>query len=208
MAYDFWAVANSIEFQNKAAAQGPATGSFVNFTQTGEYLLTIRNAEMRPTQAGYQKLTLRVQADSGETGFWDLLVGHGGGQSQTAEIAQRNLALILKYSGARAANPQGLIGLRVKVWVKMKPDSKGVDRPEFRPIGPANGAAKPAAPATATMAATAAVTAAARPAGRPISSLPVSHVQPAPALAADEELEEAPVVKPAAASDDFSDIPF
>lgn len=208
MTYDFWSAVNSAEFQNKAAAQGPATGSFVNFTQTGEYLLTIRNAAMSQTQAGYQKLTLRVQADSGETGFWDLLVGHGEGRSQTAEIAQRNLALILKYSGARATNPQGLIGLRVKVWVKMKPDSKGVDRPEFRPIGPANGTTKPAAPATAAMAATAAVTAAARPAGRQISSLPVGHVQPAATPAVDEGLEEAPAAKPAAASDDFSDIPF
>lgn len=207
MTYDFWSAVNSAEFQNKAAAQGPATGSFVNFTQTGEYLLTIRNAEMRQTQAGYQKLTLRVQADSGETGFWDLLVGHGEGRSQTAEIAQRDLALILKYSGARATNPQGLIGLRVKVWVKMKPDSKGVDRPEFRPIGPANGTAKPAAPATAAMAATAAVTAAARPAGRQISSLPVGHVQPAQAPATDDAPEEVPATKPAAA-DDFSDIPF
>lgn len=208
MTYDFWAVANSVEFQNKAAAQGPATGSFVNFTQTGEYLLTIRNAEMRQTQGNYPKLTLRVQADSGETGFWDLLVGHGEGRSQTAEIAQRNLALILKYSGARATNPQGLIGLRVKVWVKMKPDAKGVDRPEFRPIGPANGAAKPATPATAAMAAAAAVTAATRPAGRQISSLPVGHAQPAAAPAVDEGLEETPAAKPAAASDDFSGIPF
>lgn len=207
MTYDFWAVANSAEFQNKAAAQGPATGSFVNFTQTGEYLLTIRNAEMRQAQAGYQKLTLRVQADSGETGFWDLLVGHGEGRSQTAAIAQQNLALILKYSGARATNPQGLIGLRVKVWVKMKPDTKGIDRPEFRPIGPASGVTKPAAPTTAAMAATAAVAAAARPAGRQISSLPVGHVQPAAAPAVDEELEETPAAKPAA-SDDFSDIPF
>lgn len=202
MTYDFWAVANSVEFQNKAANQQPATGSFVNFTQTGEYVLTIRNAEMRQTQAGYQKLTLRVQADSGETGFWDLLVGHGGGQSQTAEIAQRNLALILKYSGARATNPQGLIGLRVKVWVKMKPDTKGVDRPEFRPIGPVNGVAKPAtaaAPVTAPAAA-------ARPAGRQISSLPVGHAQP---VAAPEEIEGgALAAKPAAAADDFSDIPF
>lgn len=207
MTYDFWSAVSSVEFQNKAAAQGPATGSFVNFTQTGEYLLTIRNAEMRQTQAGYQKLTLRVRADSGETGFWDLLVGHGDGQSQTAEIAQRNLALILKYSGARATNPQGLIGLRVKVWVKMKPDTKGVDRPEFRPIGPASGVAKPTAPTTAAMAATAAVAAAARPAGRQISSLPVSRVQPVQAPAADEAPEEAPAAKPAV-SDDFSDIPF
>lgn len=208
MTYDFWSAVNSAEFQNKAAAQGPATGSFVNFTQTGEYLLTIRNAEMRQTQAGYQKLTLRVQADSGETGFWDLLVGHGEGRSQTAEIAQRNLALILKYSGARATNPQGLIGLRVKVWVKMKPDTKGVDRPEFRPIGPANGSAKPATPATAAMAATAAVTAAARPAGRQISSLPVGHVQPAAAPTVEEEPEEAPAAKPVTTADDFGDIPF
>ena len=207
MAYDFWAVANSAEFQNQAAAQRPATGSFVNFTQTGEYTLTIRNAEMRQAQAGYQKLTLRVQADSDETGFWDLLVGHGGGQSQTAEIAQRNLALILKYSGVRATNPQGLIGLRVKGWVKMKPDTKGVDRPEFRPIGPASGAATSTAPTTAATAATAAAAAAARPAGRQISSLPVGHVQPAQAPATDEEPEEVPAAKPAAA-DDFSDIPF
>ena len=202
MTYDFWSAVNSAEFQNKAAAQGPATGSFVNFTQTGEYLLTIRNAEMRQTQAGYQKLTLRVQADSGETGFWDLLVGHGEGRSQTAEIAQRNLALILKYSGARATNPQGLIGLRVKVWVKMKPDTKGADRPEFRPIGPANGVAKPATAATPVTA----PAAAARPAGRQISSLPVGHARPA---AAPEEIEdETPAAKPAAVTDDFSDIPF
>lgn len=201
MTYDFWAVANSAEFQNKAVNQRPATGGFVNFTQAGEYVLTIRNAEMRQAQAGYPKLTLRVQADSGETGFWDLLVGHGGGQSQTAEIAQRDLALILKYSGARATNPQGLIGLRVKVWFSMKPDAKGVDRPKFRPIGPANGAAKPAATAPVT-----APAAAARPVGRQISSLPVGHAQPA--VAPEEIEDETPAVKPAAAADDFSDIPF
>jgi len=139
MSFDFWSAVNSTEFQNQADAENKvAGGGFKKFTESGEYSLTIKNAEMRQAKAGYQKLTLRVQADSGESGFWDLLVGHGDGVSQAAKIAQQNLALVLKYSGARAANPSALIGLRVKVWVKVE-EQEGYDPSlKFRPIGAAD----------------------------------------------------------------------
>ena len=141
MTFDFWSVVNNTQFQNEAAAENESHGGgFKNFEEPGEYDLTIKAAEMRQTKVGDPKLTLRVQADSGESGFWDLLVGHGGGVSKAAKIAQQNLATILKYAGAKAANPSALIGLRVKVWVKMEEGSDGIERPAFRPIGMASGA--------------------------------------------------------------------
>ena len=144
MSFDFWAVANSAETQSAAAAENESRGgNYINFTEPGEYDLTIKHAEMKPAKAGYPTLSLRVAADSGESGFWTLLVGHGDGKSTAAQIAQRNLALILKYSGAKAFGPEAMIGLRVKVWVKMEQGSDGIERPVFRPIGPADGATKP-----------------------------------------------------------------
>lgn len=141
MTFDFWSVVNNTEFQNNAAEENESRGGgFKNFEEPGEYDLTIKAAEMRQTRAGDPKLTFRVQADSGESGFWDLLVGHGSGVSQAAKIAQQNLAMILKYAGAKVANPSGLIGLRVKVWVKLEEGSDGIERPVFRPIGAASGA--------------------------------------------------------------------
>lgn len=141
MTFDFWSVVNSTEFQNEAAAENELHGGgFKNFEEPGEYDLTIKAAEMKQTRAGDPKLTLRVLADSGESGFWDLLVGHGGGVSKAAKIAQQNLAMILKYSGAKAANPSALIGLRVKAWVKLEEGNDDIERPVFRPIGVASGA--------------------------------------------------------------------
>ena len=141
MTFDFWSVVNNTKFQNEAAAESEARGGgFKNFEESGEYDLTIKAAEMKQTKAGHPKLTLRVQADSGESGFWDLLVGHGGGISKAAKIAQQNLAMVLKYAGAKAANPSAMIGLRVKVWVKLEEGSDGIERPAFRPIGVASGA--------------------------------------------------------------------
>lgn len=142
MTFDFWAVANSVQTQNEAAAEAEkhSGGSYINFTEPGEYTLTINRAEMKLAKAGYQTLVLRVVADSGESGFWTLLVGHGDGKSTAAGIAQRDLALILKYSGAKAFNPEALVGLRVKAWVKIEEGSDGVERPKFRPIGAASGA--------------------------------------------------------------------
>lgn len=150
MAFDFWAVANSAETQNAAAAENESRGGgFINFTESGEYNLTIKHAEMKSAKAGYPTLNLRVQADSGESGFWVLLVGHGDGKSTAAQIAQRNLALILKYSGAKAFGPEAMVGLRVKVWVKMEEGSDGVERPVFRPIGAVDGTASQAVIKTA-----------------------------------------------------------
>lgn len=141
MTFDFWSVVNSTEFQNEAAAENELHGGgFKNFEEPGGYDLTIKAAEMRQTKAGDPKLTLRVQADSGESGFWDLLVGHGGGVSKAAKIARQNLAMILKYAGAKAANPSALVGLRVKTWVKLEEGNDGIERPVFRPIGVADGA--------------------------------------------------------------------
>lgn len=141
MTFDFWSVVNSTEFQDQAVAESESHGGgFKNFEEPGEYDLTIKAAEMKQTKAGDPKLTLRVLADSGESGFWDLLVGHGGGTSKAAKIAQQNLAMILKYAGAKAANPSALISLRVKVWVKLEEGNDGVERPVFRPIGAADGA--------------------------------------------------------------------
>lgn len=141
MTFDFWSVVNSTEFQNQATAENESHGGgFKNFEEPGEYDLTIKAAEMKQTRAGDSKLTLRVRADSGESGFWDLLVGHGGGVSKAAKIAQQNLAMVLKYSGAKAANPSALIGLRVKAWVRLEEGNDGIERPVFRPIGMASGA--------------------------------------------------------------------
>lgn len=140
MSFNFWSVVNNTEFQNQAATESESYGGgFKDFEEPGEYDLTIKAAEMKQTKAGDPKLTLRVRADSGESGFWDLLVGHGGGQSMAAKIAQQNLAMILKYSGAKAVNPSALIGLRVKVWVKLEEGNDGVVRPVFRPTGAASG---------------------------------------------------------------------
>lgn len=141
MTFDFWSAVNNTEFQNKAAADNELHGGgFKNFEEPGEYDLTIKAAEMKQTRAGDPKLTIRVLADSGESGFWNLLVGHGGGTSKAANIAQQSLAMILKYSGAKAANPSALIGLRVKAWVKLEEGDDGIERPVFRPIGVASGA--------------------------------------------------------------------
>lgn len=141
MSFDFWSAVNSTEFQNNAAAENESHGGgFKNFKEPGEYDLTIKSAEMKQTRVGDPKLALRVQADSGESGFWDLLVGHGDGQSRAARIAQQALALILKYSSAKAANPSALVGLRVKAWVRLEEGNDGVERPLFRPIGVASGA--------------------------------------------------------------------
>lgn len=138
MTFDFWSVVNNTQFQNEAAAENEAHGGgFKAFKEAGEYDLTIKAAEMGQTKAGAPKLTLRVLADSGESGFWNLLVGHGGGVSKAAKIAQQNLAMILKYAGAKAANPSAMIGLRVKAWVRIEEGDDGVERPAFRPIGAA-----------------------------------------------------------------------
>nr|DAO91480.1 MAG TPA: Protein of unknown function (DUF669) [Caudoviricetes sp.] len=141
MSFVFWSEVNRADFQNQAAAENESVSSgFKKFEESGEYDVTIKNAEMRQTKAGDQKLTLRVQADSGESGFWDLLVGHGGGTSQAAKIARQSLALILKYSGAQASSPDDLINLRVKVWVKMEERDGYSPSPRFRPIGTVSGA--------------------------------------------------------------------
>lgn len=162
MTFDFWSVVNNTEFQNEAAAENESHGGgFKNFEEPGKYDLTIKAAEMRQTRAGDPKLTLRVRADSGESGFWDLLVGHGGGVSKAAKIAQQNLAMVLKYAGAKAANPSALIGLRVKAWVKLEEGNDSIERPAFRPIGVASGAQQ-AAPATRP------ATVAKQPAAKPV----------------------------------------
>lgn len=169
MTFDFWSVVNNTEFQNQAATDNESHGGgFKDFEEPGEYDLTIKAAEMKQTRAGDPKLTLRVRADSGESGFWNLLVGHGGGKSQVAKIAQQNLAVILKYTDAKAANPNALIGLRVKAWVKLKEGSDGVERPEFRPIGAASGAQQ-AAPVSRPA-----------PAAKPVAK-PAPQQQPQPA---------------------------
>ena len=169
MTFDFWSVVNSTEFQNEAAAENESRGGgFKNFEEPGEYDLTIKAAEMNQTRAGDPRLTLRVQADSGESGFWDLLVGHSGGVSKAAKIAQQNLAMILKYAGAKAANPSALIGLRVKAWVKLEEGNDGIERPVFRPIDVASGAQQAA---TASRQA---------PAAKPVAK-PTPQQQPQPA---------------------------
>lgn len=169
MTFDFWSVVNNTEFQNEAAAENASHGGgFKNFEEPGEYDLTIKGAEMKQTRAGDPKLTLRVLADSGESGFWDLLVGHGGGVSKAAKIAQQNLAMVLKYAGAKAANPSALIGLRVKAWVKLEEGNDGVERPSFRPVGMASGA-KQAAPVSHPA-----------PAAKPVAK-PAPQQQPQPA---------------------------
>lgn len=169
MTFNFWYVVNNTEFQNEAATENESRcGGFKNFEEPGEYDLTIKDAEMKQTKAGDQKLVLRVKADSGESGFWDLLVGHSGGVSKAAKIAQQNLAMILKYSGAKAANPQAMIGLRVKAWVKIKEGNDGIERLTFRPIGVASGAQQVATASHKT------------PASNPVTK-PAPQRQPQPA---------------------------
>ena len=141
MTFDFWSVVNNTEFQSEAAAKNEShSGEFRNFEESGEYDITIKAAKMEQTRTGVPKLALRVRADSGESGFWDLLVCHGGGVSKAAKIAQQNLAMILKYAGTKVTNPSSLIGLRLRVWVKLEEGNDGIERPVFRPVGVAGGA--------------------------------------------------------------------
>lgn len=155
MAFDFWALANDKSFQQEAVNELNEM-SFKNFTQDGEYDVTITSAEQKLTQSGYPQISLRVKADTGESGFWNLLVGHGDGVSTAAKIAQQQLALIVKASGRVVRDPSQLNGVRLVVNVKMREDNNGEPRPNFRCIGSAGQAAapttlvaKPAAPKAA-----------------------------------------------------------
>lgn len=146
MAFDFWALANDKSFQQEAVNELKET-SFKDFTEDGEYDVTITGAEQKLTQSGYPQISLRVKADTGESGFWNLLVGHGDGVSTTAKIAQQQLALIVKASGRVVRDPSQLNGVRLVVNVKMKEGSDGKVWPNFRCVGSAGQAAAPTAPA-------------------------------------------------------------
>ena len=145
MAFDFWALANDKSFQQEAVNE-LKEASFKNFTKDGEYDVTITGAEQKLTQSGYPQISLRVKADTGESGFWNLLVGHGDGVSTAAKIAQQQLALIVKASGRAIRAPSQLNGVRLVVNVKMKEDNNGEPRPNFRCVGAAGQAAAPADP--------------------------------------------------------------
>lgn len=146
MAFDFWALANDKSFQQEAVNELNEM-SFKNFTQDGEYDVTITGGEQKLTKSGYPQISLRIKADTGESGFWNLLVGHDGGQSTAAKIAQQQLALIVKASGRVVRDPSQLNGVRLVINVKMKEDNNGDPRPNFRCIGSAGQTAAPAAPA-------------------------------------------------------------
>ena len=147
MAFDFWALANDKSFQQEAVSELNEM-SFKNFTKDGEYDVTITAAEQKLTKSGYPQISLRIKADTGESGFWSLLVGHDGGQSMAAKIAHQQLALIVKASGRVVRDPSQLNGVRLVVNVKMKEDNNGELRPNFRCIGSAGQAAAAAASAT------------------------------------------------------------
>lgn len=134
MAFDFWALANDTSFQNEAIAEAEGR-SFKNFEEDGEYEVTITNAEQKLTRAGDPQISLRLKATTGESGFWNLLVGHGGGTSTAARIAQQQLALIVKASGRPVRDPSQLNGVSITVYVTMKEGSDGVLRPNFRCVG-------------------------------------------------------------------------
>ena len=146
MAFDFWALANDKSFQQEAINE-LNEASFKNFTEPGEYDVTITSAEQKLTKSGYPQISLRIKADTGESGFWNLLVGHDGGQSVAAKIAQQQLALIVKASGRVIRDPSQLNGVRLVVNVKMKEDNNGEPRPNFRCIGGAGQTEVPGAPA-------------------------------------------------------------
>lgn len=151
MAFDFWALANDTSFQNEAIAEADGR-SFKNFEKDGEYEVTITNAEQKLTRAGDPQISLRLKATTGESGFWNLLVGHGGGTSTAARIAQQQLALIVRAAGRLIRDPSQLNGVSIAVYVTMKEGSDGVARPNFRCVGKGSQApvaapvAKPAAP--------------------------------------------------------------
>lgn len=134
MAFDFWALANDTSFQNEAIAEAEGR-SFKKFEEDGEYEVTIANAEQKLTRAGDPQISLRLKATTGESGFWNLLVGHGGGTSTAARIAQQQLALIVKASGHPVRDPSQLNGVSITVYVTMKEGSDGVPRPNFRCVG-------------------------------------------------------------------------
>ena len=146
MAFDFWALANDTSFQNEAIAETEGR-SFKNFEEDGEYKVTISNAEQKLTRAGDPQISLRLKATTGESGFWNLLVGHGGGASTAARIAQQQLAMIVKAVGRPVRNPSQLNGASITVYVTMKEGSDGVVRPNFRCAAGAGRAAAPAEPA-------------------------------------------------------------
>lgn len=154
MAFDFWALANDTSFQNEAIAEAEGR-SFKNFEKDGEYEVTITNAEQKLTRAGDPQISLRLKATTGESGFWNLLVGHGGGTSTAARIAQQQLALIVKAAGRPVRDPSQLNGVSITVYVTMKEGSDGELRPNFRCVGKGSQApvaapvAKPAAPKAA-----------------------------------------------------------
>lgn len=155
MAFDFWALANDTSFQNEAIAEASGR-SFKDFDKDGEYEVTISHAEQKLARDGYPQITLRVRATTGESGFWNLLVGHGGGTSTAARIAQQQLALIVKAAGRPVRDPSQLNGLSITVYVTMKEGNDGVVRPNFRVTGKgsqppvAAPVAKPVAPKAAT----------------------------------------------------------
>lgn len=134
MSFDFWALANSPSFQNEAVAEAEGR-SFKDFKEDGEYEVTITNAEQKLTRAGDAQISLRLKAATGESGFWNLLVGHSGGTSIAARIAQQQLALIVKAAGRAVRSPSQLNGVSVTVYVTMKEGSDGVIRPNFRCVG-------------------------------------------------------------------------
>lgn len=134
MAFDFWALANSTSFQNEAIAEAEGR-SFKNFEEDGEYQVTITNAEQKLTRTGDAQISLRLKATTGESGFWNLLVGHNGGASVAARIAQQQLALIVKAAGRPVRDPSQMNGVSITVYVTMKEGNDGVVRPNFRCIG-------------------------------------------------------------------------
>lgn len=134
MAFDFWALANDTSFQNEAIAEVEGR-SFKNFEEDGEYEVTITNAEQKLTRAGDPQISLRLKATTGESGFWNLLVGHSGGTSTAARIAQQQLALIVKAAGRQVRDPSQLNGVSITVYVTIKEGGDGVARPNFRFVG-------------------------------------------------------------------------
>ena len=146
MAFDFWGLANDKSFQQEAVNEMNEM-SFKDFTKDGEYEVTIMSAEQKLTKSGYPQISLRIKANTGESGFWNLLVGHDGGRSTAAKIAQQQLALIVRASGRLVRDPSQLNGVRLIVNVKIKEDSNGEPRPNFRCVG-APGQASASAAAT------------------------------------------------------------
>lgn len=106
------------EFCNAAAAEAQSFER-KEFTQDGEFKCTIKSANDQPAKDGSHRVSLLVVADTGESGWWNLNVGHAS--ESVSRIARQQLARILAGAGlVGARGPEPLIGVKLTLKVTMK----------------------------------------------------------------------------------------